>query len=724
MKTPKTIILIAFFFYQTISAGTIDSLKSIVNNLKSDSAKARAYFKICYYAYYSQPESLAVYVGRTMKYAKTAKLYDLYLRAKNMLGYYNVMIGNNKKAIQIFKENIKFAKAHNDTITLPAIYGNLANSYVALGQYDSAIFYFNQALKMFEHNNNLPGIATAYGALGNLYLKNKQYNEAIDYYTKAYNIYKQLYDKTHDLNYLNYMGLSQMNKGLAYKRLKNVKLGKKYLQEARKLFILTKDSNSLNQCNANLADIYFINHQYEKAINYSWQAVNFFQKAGLYNDLLISAFFIAQSYDSIGQYKKELKTLSWAKPYLDSVKLDPQFVRTFYHSLASAFAKNNMIDSAYLYLQKAYDLTDSLLDYRIKANVEEAIEKFKTQQKQKQIELLKKQKALQQKTIRFQKLLLIVFISAFLVFLIYSLILVRLVRKIRRQNKQLQELNAEIIQQKEEILSQKEILEQQNRHITESIQYASRIQHALLPDISILKKIFPQNFVLFKPKSYVSGDFYWFYHYENKIIITVADCTGHGVPGSLMTTLGISLLNEIVKTKKFSNAAEILNTLRTFVKQSLSSKSADYTVTQDGMDMALLIIETDTLKANFAGAYNPLVIIDKDKLMEIKADKMPVGAFVKEKPGFTNHELQLKPNQMIYMFSDGFSDQFGGPEGKKYLYKNLKKLLLKISHLPTQQQYAILEAEFENWKNGYKQIDDVTILGVRISKTFSTTPPD
>ncbi len=724
MKNRITLVFIAIFFYQTLAAGTIDSLKSIINKLSSDSAKAKTYFKICYYAYYSQPESLAVYVGRTMKYAKAAKLYDLYLRAKNMLGYYNVMIGNNKKAIQIFKENIKFAKAHNDTITLPAIYGNLANSYVALGQYDSAIFYFNQALKMFEHNNNLPGIATAYGALGNLYLKNKQYYEAIDYYTKSYKIYKQLYDKTHDFNYLNYMGLSQMNKGLAYKRLKNVKLGKKYLQEARKLFILTKDSNSLNQCNANLADIYFINHQYNKAINYSWQAVNYFKKTGLYKDLLISAFFIAQSYDSIGQYKKELKTLSWAKPYLDSVKLDPQFVRTFYHSLSSAYAKNNMIDSAYIYLQKSYDLTDSLLDYRIKSNVEAAIEKFKTKQKQKQIELLKKQKALQQKTIRFQKLLLIVITSAFFVFLVYSLVLIRLVRKIRHQNRQLTELNAEIMQQKEELQSQKELLEQQNKHITESIQYASRIQRALLPDISILNKVFPENFILFKPKSYVSGDFYWFYHYDNKLIITVADCTGHGVPGSLMTTLGISLLNEIVKTKKFNNAAQILNLLRQNVKQSLATKSSDYTVTQDGMDMALIIIETDTLKANFAGAYNPLVIIDKDELIEIKADKMPVGAFVKEKPGFTDHQLQLSPGQMIYMFTDGFSDQFGGPQGKKYLYKNLKKLLLKINDLPADQQFTVLEAEFESWKNGYKQIDDVTILGVRISKTFSTTAPD
>ena len=720
MKTRLFLVWFTIILYHITQAGNIDSLKSIVKKLSTDSAKAQIYYKISYYAYYTQPESLEVYVKRTLKYAKAANLLKLYLRTKNMLGYYNVMIGNNDKAIKIFKQNIKLAKSQHDTLILPAIYGNLANSYMAIGKYDSAIFYYNKALKNFERNHNPGGIATVYGALGNLYLKNKQYHEAIDYYTKSYNIYQQFYKKTHDLNYLNYMGLSEMNKGLAYKWLKKYDLSKKSFLNARKIFLITKDSNSLNQCNANLADIFSIKHQFQKSINYSWQAINYFQKAGMYNDLLISAYTIAQAYDTLRQYRKALKVLTWAKKYMDSVKLDLEFVRSFYHILSSAYAKNNKPDSAYYYLQKSYYYTDSLLKYRIKTNVENAIEKFKSQQKQKQIEMLKKQKALQQKTIRFQKLLLAVFITAFLIILMYSLILIRLVNKIRFQNKQLTELNAEIMQQKEVLQRQKEILEQQNKDITESIQYASRIQRALLPDIKILNKVFPQNFILYKPKSYVSGDFYWFYQYDNKIIITVADCTGHGVPGSLMTTLGISFLNEIVKTHNFDNAAQILNILRKFVKQSLKTKSNDFTIAQDGMDMSLIIIETDTLKASFAGAYNPLIIIDNDQLIEIKADKMPVGLFIKEKPSFTNHQLQLKPNQMIYMITDGFSDQFGGPQGKKFLYRNLKQLLLKISHLPVQEQYTVLEAEFENWKNGYKQIDDVTILGVRISG-FSVT---
>ncbi len=259
-----------------------------------------------------------------------------------------------------------------------------------------------------------------------------------------------------------------------------------------------------------------------------------------------------------------------------------------------------------------------------------------------------------------------------------------------------------------------ENLVKQKKEITDSINYASLIQKAVFPPNELIDKLLKNYFILYEPKDIVSGDFYWVNKKNNKIIVIAADCTGHGVPGAFMSMLGISFLNEIINKLKAPKANEILNLLRKTVKRSLR-QTGKYGEARDGIDMALCIIDFENLELEFAGANNPLILIREDELLEVKADKMPIGIHFREKESFTNNKLKIKKNDRIYLFSDGYYDQFGGKRGRKFLKKNFKKLLKSIYEKKMEEQKIILKETLNNWKKNYEQIDDILVLGIEIN---------
>jgi len=279
-------------------------------------------------------------------------------------------------------------------------------------------------------------------------------------------------------------------------------------------------------------------------------------------------------------------------------------------------------------------------------------------------------------------------------------------------NKNLQTKNQEITQQRDVIKEKKNEIERQHKHITDSINYAQKIQEAMLPSKEIFSNNFKNYFIYYNPKDIVSGDFYWIEKIEDKIIYAVADCTGHGVPGAMLSLLGISLLNKITAQNVDLKASGIMEQLRKELKKSLKQTGEDKYETKDGMDMALCVLDTKTKKIQFSGAYNSLYIHRKNKLIELKSDRQPIGLYPKERD-FTNHEFQLETNDILYSFSDGFSDQFND-KGEKYNIKRFKKLLANIADKNLSKQKEILETEFKTWKSTKKQIDDIVIIGIKI----------
>ncbi len=277
--------------------------------------------------------------------------------------------------------------------------------------------------------------------------------------------------------------------------------------------------------------------------------------------------------------------------------------------------------------------------------------------------------------------------------------------------------------QNEKLKSQNSKIDEQNKNIVSSINYAKLIQDAVLPSKEFFDQFFPDSFIFYLPKDIVGGDFYWATQIHNKIVLAVADCTGHGVPGALMSMLGMAYLSETFN--KFDSddirADSVLNELRYRVKVALNQDGQKKA--GNGMDIALCIIDIETKKMDYAGAYSPLILIrynegtNQNELQEYKADKMPIAVHLKEKP-FTNNEMQLNANDMVYLFSDGYADQFGKEDGKKFQRSRFKKLLLDNSNKSMIEQKKALADQFFEWKGDGNQIDDIVVIGVRISEAY------
>ncbi|RLD63631.1 MAG: hypothetical protein DRJ01_03210 [Bacteroidetes bacterium] len=344
--------------------------------------------------------------------------------------------------------------------------------------------------------------------------------------------------------------------------------------------------------------------------------------------------------------------------------------------------------------------------------------------------------------IKAQQIALFLFIAiiilvSILIFFIYrSYTIIKLsTKKLEEKNKAIEKQNFEIEQQKEELQSQRDEIQSQNsilkrvfnnikiknKELTDSIKYAQRIQQSIFPTDTIINELLPNSFILFQPKEILSGDFYFLKKHKvlnnkvnsEKIIISAVDCTGHGVPGALMSIVGKDLLDHSISELGLIKPSEILESLNTGIKNTFCQNNAGI-VAKDGMDMALITIEQETNLLEFAGAKNPIYLIRNNSLSILKGDIYEIGNYEKSENIYTNHQLQLQKNDIIYLFSDGYADQFGGVSNKKLTYKTFQKILLEIHKKPLNEQRRILYDEFIRWKGENEQIDDVLIMGIKI----------
>ncbi len=304
----------------------------------------------------------------------------------------------------------------------------------------------------------------------------------------------------------------------------------------------------------------------------------------------------------------------------------------------------------------------------------------------------------------------------FILFVLIIIITTRIsIYRVKQKNKQLeetvQERTKEIAEQNTMLEDQKNQIAAKNEDILDSIKYAKRIQNTILPSEKLLSSHFKEHFVFYRPKDIVSGDFYWMREVGDKVVWSAVDCTGHGVPGAFVSIVGNNGLVRTVNEFKLQQPNLILDKLRELVVEAF--KAQGERDVKDGMDLALVSLDQKTNKLMYSGANNPLLIIRGKKIIEVKADKQPIGDFERSFP-FTNHEIQLEKDDCIYIFSDGYVDQFGGKKGKKLKSRNFRELLLKISHLPMNDQLSALSLHFDEWKGDFEQLDDVCVFGVRV----------
>lgn len=271
-------------------------------------------------------------------------------------------------------------------------------------------------------------------------------------------------------------------------------------------------------------------------------------------------------------------------------------------------------------------------------------------------------------------------------------------------------LEQKVIERTEEVVRQKKEIEYLFTQVTDSIKYAKRIQEAILPPLKYFQTLLPQSFILYRPKDIVSGDFYWIDVKGEYIYVAAVDCTGHGVPGAFMSIIGTNLLKDILNNTSLNHPAEILDELNIRIAQTLHSEQTD---AKDGMDLSLIAIHKHTLLVEYASAMNPICLVKNNELHILEGDRFPIGKYTDVINKFTNHSIQLQKGDIIYLFSDGYADQFGGPKGKKLYKKNFFKILHDTSQWPIEHQKFILEKKFNEWKGTLEQVDDILVIGIK-----------
>ncbi len=545
-----------------------------------------------------------------------------------------------------------------------AHYSNIvATLYWNIGALNDAVSYFERSSTLNENIGNKNAVRKINSFLGEIYTDLGEYDKSIAYYEKSLKSYEAL-GKNDEIMYIRY-GIAVAFQQKGYYAESNIRA-----QKALEISLELNDYSVSSECYKLLAD------NYDKLGNKS-KSNDFREK------------------------QKALEVL------LQKQKLNKMELRT-QQAEQLAISKDYQLQSAQDTIGEMMKLNREIRLQNELLNKEYELQKLKEQEQQAKLEAWK----------RVQRTRLISLGIVIGLLSLITLLILWQFRQKRRANKLLKEQNEQIEKQKNEIENQRDLAQKQKQKITDSIEYAQRIQSAILPPDAILKNSLDDYFILFRPKDIVSGDFYWASQKDEKLIIAAADCTGHGVPGAFMSMLGIAFLNEIVNKMAINkhisalNSDEILNTLRENVISSLH-QTGEPTEPKDGMDIAICIIDLERKKIQFSGANNPLYLIRNGELIEYKADKMPVSYHQYRDVSFVRQEIDLKASDCLYIFSDGYIDQFGGDKGLKFYSRRFKDLLIANADKSMERQKEILNKTINEWMDKRAQLDDMLIIGIR-----------
>ncbi len=560
------------------------------------------------------------------------------------------------------------------------------------GDYASASDCYYKALKLFEELKDKEGMGECYRNIGWIYQGQQRYKETIEYYNKSLQINLSL-GLTKKI-IANYDDL-----GIVNKLMGNYEEALKYCKKTIKLSEEQNSTKGLATGYGNLAIIYVAMGEFDYAIEN-------FQISNKHHESIEDTYNCAEGYVGLAECYYHVKNYYKAVEYAEkaaeiSKKLDFKTTATSaYRLLGEIYSLQKNYQKAYKYLELFADLRDSTYNEKNSRQINEMSAKYESEKKELMISSLEKNKLLSDEKSAQDKKFKIFLIIFSIMIAIFTLFLFRGFLQKKKANNSLS-------------LAYKEI-EVQNKDINDSINYAKQIQRARLPNPSIILSHLPESFGLYKPKDVVSGDFYWFAEHENgKLLLAAADCTGHGIPGAFMSLIGIDELNHAVLEKRLSDTSSIISSLNKGVKKALRQNEQN-SMSRDGMDIALCIFDLKNKTLEYAGANRPLYYVRDNKLHEIAPTKAAIGGTTTNDQEFKSHTIDLQKNDMIYVFTDGFADQFGGESGKKYMTKRFKDLLLNIHHKTAAEQEAILEKSLEEWKKDISQVDDILVMGVRI----------
>jgi serine phosphatase RsbU (regulator of sigma subunit)/tetratricopeptide (TPR) repeat protein len=601
---------------------------------------------------------------------------DEYFKCIKMHGNAQASLGNIDQAMEVYFTAVTLADSiENDTL-LAEIYRTIGIKYKNARNPVLALKYLDESLKLFSEISDSVGILNCYMTIGNAYKQQEIYDSALVAYNTSLEI-------ANTINYARGAAGNYNNMGSAYIGLEEFEVALEHFFMALEINQAEGNDKWVSYNYNNIGDAYYKLEKYDQALLYFNKSIAIKTR--------------------LGDDENKIESLEW---------------------ISEIYAKKGNYKNAYKYLIEHLTLKNSFQDAERLQMADELEARFQNEIKESEINALKAEQTLQavviasqtkdlehQEELRAKEANLIYALGFIMLSLLVTIFVFwRNNRQKRQYNEQLESKNAAINQANHEIEMARENLERKNKEVTDSINYAKRIQAAILPSEKTIASYLNEAFVLYLPKDIVAGDFYWTERVGKTLLFAVADCTGHGVPGAMVSVICHNALNSCIKQLGLTDPGEILDETTQLVLKQFERSEQEV---RDGMDIALCSFNTETRELKFAGANTPLWLVRNDEVLKFKATRQPVGNHT-TRVKFDSEIIPIQKGDILYLSSDGYSDQFGGEKGKKFLNKRFKSLLVEISKKPISKQAELLKESFLSWKNEYEQVDDVCVMGARV----------
>ncbi len=667
----KLLLLFLIIFTQLIfnicSSQNIDSLWGVYRNVKiPDSIRLEAFNDIAWSLLYTNPDSTYILGHEELEMSRAKHLKKCETNALNTIGA----------------------------------------SYQVRGNYIMAVDYYQQCLKIREEQNDLRGVAKSLANIGSIYINIENFDKALEYQLRSLKLAEQLGNKESAASSLN-------NIGIIYHKFSKFEKALYYNQRSLKLYNELGDKQGVAASYANIGNIYSSLKDYEKAKEYQTKSNSISMEIGDKRGESTSLTALGISRLAQKKYSEALKDLIRAQQISVEIKdlaSEKEATSGLYETYKAmgdnlkalqSYERFSVLKDSILKDDNQRKIANKELEYQYEKKV--AADSVKNEEERKVTHALILAKNAQIEQDNTQKWALYGGLCLLLVFggLMYN----RFRITIKQKN---------IIEiQKQKTEKQKEIIEEKQKEILASISYAKRLQEAILPPHSLIKQHLPNSFFFYKPKDIVAGDFYWLETDQKNsdvLLFAAADCTGHGVPGAMVSVVCSNALNRTVNEFNITNPGDILDKVSELVVETFEKSESEV---NDGMDISLCNFNKNTLELKWSGANNPLWIIRNKTLIEYKPNKQPIGKVDAPTP-FITQTIQLQKNDTIYIFTDGYADQFGGEKGKKFKLSSLQDLFLEKCQLSMDQQLIEVEATLKNWQGSIDQVDDILIIGIKI----------
>jgi serine phosphatase RsbU (regulator of sigma subunit) len=693
-------VYVCFFLFSALSAtalfgqrdkNVIDSLKLVISASIKDNNLVHNHLHLAEELFDVNIKASAASANKAYRISKQLSYGTGNAESLLMLGTIDFKQGKLHLALNHLKQALTLYRKYNNVSKIAQTHTEMGKIYAALGDMVKAIENHQQAIKYFTETNNERGVAESYSNLGQTHYFQKNYSTALRYYKKSKSIYKrdsveipmaELYNRIS----LVFRELNKLDKSLEYDYLA--------LMTQEKL----RDKQGIANSNYNIGKTSVLQGELKRATGYISYAEKLFDeledKLGLAKCYLLKAKINISEQDFKNASVNLTKAIAISKEYQAIKELSEA-----YYLKSKISEEQNDYENAYKYLTEHANLKDTLFSQEKTRQFSEMEVKYQSQSKDDLLVQVKEERqAGDNKFIMYVLLSIVVF-----VLLAYSIYLMK------KKNKAIHDANLNIEKSSELITSR-------NKEVIDSISYAKKIQDAILPPQKILDNIFADHFISYHAKDIVSGDFYWAHKdtAANKVFWASADCTGHGVPGALMSVIGTIILNETVIVRNQHSPEQILNSLSKYLKRYLNKNKND--VSQDGIELSLCVLDHDNQTLEFSGANRNVLIIRNGEIIELKGNKRPIGfdPFNRETVLFSKESIPYQKGDSIYTFSDGYTDQIGGPKKQKYRVGVLKQDLLEIQNLPMSKQKSVIETNQKKWMRGNTQLDDILVFGVKV----------